>query len=642
MASGKDIQVGPRGGAYVQQPGGGRRYLPELRRWQTERATDNRRVREAIAGVRAIGTVWRLHDDPGLGQIEGATDWPYYANSAESERNLEKAHAARERLQEALRLRKLHIENPTTQGALFDLNEKITPESVDAAMQGLQRVNYRNNRPPWAMWRDIAADPQSMRGWSPAMRAAVVARLDRILAVHDQLARDHLSAVPVLDLLSMQSENALPPHIPTHIFDPDDPTKKLPVDPDAVLRSASMRERIDETTRHWDDYGERHARAVWDERLHDHPSLAAMVKAVERASGEGEYNSWEAGEAAHSLSRDMWEKRFGRDEAPRVNKKWEAFLRETTHLTLPPNVRAALMDRMVRSVASRADRLRGERAARETREKMARANAEYRAQGFTPPAEFLTEERVRAWCEGPTYHAGDITISVEPGGNNITVYARLEDDEGRRVGYINRIFTRKRGVWSVYHSHFEVAEGYRGSGQGKEVFRRMINDYQKMGVKKVRVTAALDNGWYTWASFGFDWDPDTTCQEDAEEYATGHLRNKYGMAPERARRYARVITKHPWYLANFHMPRSWRPEREGEPERGVGEKFPTKKALDKARHDAGAGADEPDYWHAGKRILSRMGSWSGEVRLDKDDPSFRYMARKLKLTLQPAYQWRKP
>ena len=74
---------------------------------------------------------------------------------------------------------------------------------------------------------------------------------------------------------------------------------------------------------------------------------------------------------------------------------------------------------------------------------------------------------------------------------------------------------------TMYHVFFEIEdEGARGKGASKEIHRALVPIYERLGVKKIRVDASLDNGGYTWAKYGF-----RVTRHEAEGYAKWRIRS---------------------------------------------------------------------------------------------------------------------
>ena len=68
------------------------------------------------------------------------------------------------------------------------------------------------------------------------------------------------------------------------------------------------------------------------------------------------------------------------------------------------------------------------------------------------------------------------------------------------TGEINRNFYRdKAGDLVASHDGFVI----QGGGIGKKVLQSQFDEYERMGVTKVKVHANIDVGGYAWARFSF-------------------------------------------------------------------------------------------------------------------------------------------
>jgi len=95
----------------------------------------------------------------------------------------------------------------------------------------------------------------------------------------------------------------------------------------------------------------------------------------------------------------------------------------------------------------------------------------------------------------------------------VAVSYDVKDINGKSVGDLSREFYKNdAGEPEVYHDFFTVEEAYQGGGRAAAVLGKSLKAYKQMGVKKVKVTAALDAGPYVWAKFGFNMTPDSFSQ----------------------------------------------------------------------------------------------------------------------------------
>jgi hypothetical protein len=59
------------------------------------------------------------------------------------------------------------------------------------------------------------------------------------------------------------------------------------------------------------------------------------------------------------------------------------------------------------------------------------------------------------------------------------------------------------GIIIVNHDYFRLPESARGQNKGKEVLGTCFDQYMNIGVSKITVHAALQDGGYVWARAGF-------------------------------------------------------------------------------------------------------------------------------------------
>jgi hypothetical protein len=114
-----------------------------------------------------------------------------------------------------------------------------------------------------------------------------------------------------------------------------------------------------------------------------------------------------------------------------------------------------------------------------------------------------------------TNAAGDTVVlrssvsSVWSGSDTIEVTGRIEDSYGDEVGEFIRHFQREPdGSVSVSHELLRLwDDNVKGTGFATEFNARAEDYYVSHGIKKIKVHAALEQGGYTWAAAGFDFDP---------------------------------------------------------------------------------------------------------------------------------------
>jgi GNAT superfamily N-acetyltransferase len=76
--------------------------------------------------------------------------------------------------------------------------------------------------------------------------------------------------------------------------------------------------------------------------------------------------------------------------------------------------------------------------------------------------------------------------------------------KGGMTGEITRQFYRDKGGDLVAkHASFVINGDGQGEGIGKRALKAQFDEYERMGVAKVKVHANIDVGGYAWARFGF-------------------------------------------------------------------------------------------------------------------------------------------
>ncbi|MBO6117349.1 MAG: hypothetical protein J6P44_02275 [Bacteroidales bacterium] len=69
---------------------------------------------------------------------------------------------------------------------------------------------------------------------------------------------------------------------------------------------------------------------------------------------------------------------------------------------------------------------------------------------------------------------------------------------------LERYFRREESGIVVDHMIFQLPDEIQGKGISKKVFKELFQQYDKMGVSKVYVSANIDVGGYCWAKYGFN------------------------------------------------------------------------------------------------------------------------------------------
>jgi hypothetical protein len=180
--------------------------------------------------------------------------------------------------------------------------------------------------------------------------------------------------------------------------------------------------------------------------------------------------------------------------------------------------------------------------------------------------------------------------------------------KGGMTGEINRNFYRdKDGSLVASHDGFVIqGEGKgKGEGIGKKVLRAQFDEYERMGVTKVKVHANIDVGGYAWARFGFvptqrSWDKLRESLKywvNADEATSDALGNSYPALhlPKAQRRALTEVLDNPdpkglWKIADAR----WKLPDSRQGTRNIG-----------------------------KEILMER-DWEGEIRLDDPDAMARF------------------
>jgi GNAT superfamily N-acetyltransferase len=121
----------------------------------------------------------------------------------------------------------------------------------------------------------------------------------------------------------------------------------------------------------------------------------------------------------------------------------------------------------------------------------------------------LSPEEYQALVSPATFDDGhrldDFRISAT--SNAIDLKARIVDREGKYVATVQRDYKlEKNGDMVVHHGYLRVAKEHQGSGIGSRILVNQLEQYEKLGVKKIKLEAAWD-GQYVWARAGFDTNP---------------------------------------------------------------------------------------------------------------------------------------
>ena len=86
----------------------------------------------------------------------------------------------------------------------------------------------------------------------------------------------------------------------------------------------------------------------------------------------------------------------------------------------------------------------------------------------------------------------------------IKVFIDINDSSGQKIGSMFRTFSRKEGILSVTHQSFSLEKKFQGKGIATDIIEHSENEYEKLGVNAINLTANDRIGGYTWAVQGYD------------------------------------------------------------------------------------------------------------------------------------------
>lgn len=101
------------------------------------------------------------------------------------------------------------------------------------------------------------------------------------------------------------------------------------------------------------------------------------------------------------------------------------------------------------------------------------------------------------------YFAGMSNKDLEAGAfqGSLDFSGPLIDAQGRTIGAIDRTIDPETGT--AFHNYLKLNSSLQGAGMAKELLSNQIDLYNKMGLKKVALTANIDVGSYAWPKYGF-------------------------------------------------------------------------------------------------------------------------------------------
>lgn len=88
---------------------------------------------------------------------------------------------------------------------------------------------------------------------------------------------------------------------------------------------------------------------------------------------------------------------------------------------------------------------------------------------------------------------------------------------------IERSFYQRDGEWRVHHDWFKIGPEHRGGGHAKAMMRAAVALYDRLGVRRIEVQAALSDGALVWARLGFAPDSAEAARRDLIGWARAAL-----------------------------------------------------------------------------------------------------------------------
>jgi len=90
-------------------------------------------------------------------------------------------------------------------------------------------------------------------------------------------------------------------------------------------------------------------------------------------------------------------------------------------------------------------------------------------------------------------------------GSNTAIGATIRGADNRSLGTLSRAIGKTGpDSFKAEHGSFHLEPELQGKGIARELLASHVREYDAAGITRVEVTAAGDNGRYTWARFGFD------------------------------------------------------------------------------------------------------------------------------------------
>lgn len=142
---------------------------------------------------------------------------------------------------------------------------------------------------------------------------------------------------------------------------------------------------------------------------------------------------------------------------------------------------------------------------------------------FGKPLDVTLVERL----SGANHIPGRRSTTIYSGGDGVlAIHSTFLTPEGLS-SVVSRRFRLKNGKVEAYHELFEIDKKLQGRGIAKAVLRDQLLEYRRLGIERVKLTAAW-TGRYTWARMGFAYAGDETMLHAVKTSFKRHLTKKLG------------------------------------------------------------------------------------------------------------------
>jgi GNAT superfamily N-acetyltransferase len=108
------------------------------------------------------------------------------------------------------------------------------------------------------------------------------------------------------------------------------------------------------------------------------------------------------------------------------------------------------------------------------------------------------------------------------GGGTFSVSGEIRAENGKAVGYFDRVFASSTAT--VHHNSLHIEPEYQGQGIGSALNAAAEKEYKAQGYDKIELHASMSVGGYAWASAGYNW-RDGSIEESTYSQIDNNLAN---------------------------------------------------------------------------------------------------------------------